>query len=74
MPDLVPYTLDGQRFDLHVVRPSTQAPAPAVLICHAWGGRSAFEEQKAAALAELGYVGVAIDLYGVGRRGTDPPR
>jgi len=45
---------------------------PGVLISHAWGGRSDVEENKAAQLAELGYVGLAIDLYGIGIRGTNP--
>lgn len=39
---------------------------PAVLIAHAWGGRSEFECKKAEALAELGYVGFAMDNYGKG--------
>jgi len=42
---------------------------PAVLIAHAWGGQGDFERQKARDLAELGYAGFALDLYGVGRRG-----
>jgi dienelactone hydrolase len=37
---------------------------PAVLIAHQWAGQSDFERGKAEALARLGYVGVAIDLYG----------
>jgi dienelactone hydrolase len=41
----------------------------AVLIAHAWGGQSDFERAKAEKLAELGYVGFAIDLYGKGARG-----
>lgn len=45
-------------------------PRPGVMISHAWGGRSEFEEGKAEQLAELGYVGFAIDLYGKGVRGT----
>ena len=44
-------------------------PKPGVLVSHAWGGRSDFEDGKADRLAELGYVGFAIDLYGKGRRG-----
>ncbi|MCA9547165.1 MAG: dienelactone hydrolase family protein, partial [Myxococcales bacterium] len=67
----VEYTLDGQPFDLAVARPAGPGPHPAVLICHAFSGRQPFEEAKAQALAALGYVGVALDLYGVGRRGTD---
>jgi dienelactone hydrolase len=45
---------------------------PGVLISHAWAGRSEFEEDKAAHLAELGYVGFALDLYGKGVKGGDP--
>jgi len=43
---------------------------PGVLISHAWGGRSDFECSKARALAELGYAGFALDLYGKGVQGT----
>lgn len=46
-------------------------PRPGVLVSHAWGGRDAFADSKASALAELGYVGFALDLYGQGVRGTD---
>ena len=45
-------------------------PRPGVMVSHAWGGRSDFEDSKADRLAELGYVGFAIDLYGKGRRGS----
>ncbi len=47
-------------------------PKPGVLISHAWGGQSDFETGKAVALAELGYVGFAIDNYGQGRRAQTP--
>ena len=45
---------------------------PAVLISHAWGGRDEFVAEKAKKLAELGYVGFALDMYGSGRRGSSP--
>lgn len=45
---------------------------PGVLISHAWGGRSQFEDGKARALAELGYAAFALDLYGKGVRGSSP--
>jgi dienelactone hydrolase len=41
------------------------------MVCHAWGGRDDFAASRARALASLGYVGAAVDLYGVGVRGTD---
>ena len=45
-------------------------PRPGVLISHAWAGRGELEESKAEHLAELGYVGFALDLYGKGVKGT----
>lgn len=47
-------------------------PRPGVLISHTWAGRGEFEEDKACRLAELGFVGFAIDLYGKGVRGKSP--
>ena len=47
-------------------------PRPGVLVSHAWGGRTEFEDRKAEQLAELGYVGFALDLYGQGITGSDP--
>lgn len=45
---------------------------PAVLINHAWGGRDDFVAEKAKKLAELGYLGFALDMYGKGILGTGP--
>lgn len=45
---------------------------PAVLINHAWGGRDEFVAEKARKLAELGYVGFALDMYGKGILGSGP--
>jgi dienelactone hydrolase len=42
------------------------ARKPAVLVSHAWAGRDEFANEKAVKLAELGYVGFAIDMYGKG--------
>jgi len=49
-----------------------EGPRPGVLISHAWGGRSDFEDGKANALAEFGYAAFSLDLYGKGVRGSDP--
>ncbi len=42
---------------------------PAVLVSHAWAGRSEFTADRARQLAELGYVGFALDMYGKGKLG-----
>lgn len=50
---------------------SSQGKRPVVLISHAWAGRGEFECKKAEVLAELGYAGFALDMYGQGKRGTN---
>ncbi len=45
---------------------------PLVLVSHAYGGQSEFDIEKAQLLAEMGYVGFAIDMYGQGRRAKSP--
>src|SRR5690348_17241462 len=51
----------------------TDGPAkkPAVMVAHDWTGRNDFACQKAERLAELGYVGFALDMYGKGKIGND---
>lgn len=39
---------------------------PGVLVAHAWRGQDNFAKEKARQLAELGYVGFAVDIYGEG--------
>jgi len=50
---------------------SIDGARPGVLVSHAWGGRGENEDRKSCALAELGYAGFALDLYGKGVRGRD---
>lgn len=47
-------------------------PRPGVLVAHAFGGQAAFDTGKAEDLARLGYVAIAIDMYGQGRRASGP--
>lgn len=42
---------------------------PAVLVAHDWSGCNDFSRKKAEKLAELGYVGFSIDMYGDGKIG-----
>lgn len=51
---------------------AVSGPRPGVLVAHTWAGRGEFEDRKAEQLAELGYVGLALDLYGRGVYGKDP--
>ena len=62
-----------EQFDYHdgdtvlqtgIAFPAGEGKAPAVLIVHQWAGRGAGEHKTAERLAELGYVGIAIDMFG----------
>ncbi|CAN5151263.1 dienelactone hydrolase family protein [soil metagenome] len=69
--ELIEYADDKQICEAFVAYDdSKKEKRPAVLISHAWGGQGKFEQEKATKLAELGYVGFALDNYGKGRRGS----
>lgn len=69
---LVEYDCDGTVCEALMVWDDAVAGArPGVLVAHAWGGRSEFEDGKARGLAAQGYVGFALDVYGKGRRGSN---
>lgn len=62
------YSIDNQEFVGELRAPNNQKDKhPAILIAHAWMGRDHFAIEKAEALAELGYVAFAADLYGNGQ-------
>ncbi len=63
----IEYEHNGTRLEGFLARDDADdKPRPAVLIAHAWRGRSEFECDKARELAKLGYAGFAMDLFGKG--------
>ncbi|ROS01467.1 dienelactone hydrolase [Sinobacterium caligoides] len=63
------YSVDGQLFKGKLVLPeeSYSRGAPAVLVFHDWSGCNSMATDYAAAIAELGFAGIAVDLYGDGK-------
>lgn len=51
----------------YVYNDKIAAKKPVVLVVHDWLGIGEFTRQKAKKLAELGYVGFAVDMYGQGK-------
>ena len=45
---------------------------PGVLVVHEWWGHNDYARDRARQLAELGYVALAVDMYGQGRRTGHP--
>jgi dienelactone hydrolase len=44
---------------------------PLVLVCHDWSGCNEFAVAQTKAIAALGYIGFAVDMYGQGRCGSN---
>lgn len=51
---------------------SEAAPRPGVLVIHEWWGHDEHARNQARKLAEAGYVGFALDMYGEGRTAAHP--
>jgi dienelactone hydrolase len=45
---------------------------PAVLVVHEWWGLNDYPKRRARQLAELGYVAMAVDIYGNGKTADNP--
>ena len=69
----VTYSLDTNQFTGYVVFDSNQVgKRPAVLIVHEWWGLTDYPRKRAKQLAEMGYIAMAVDMYGNGKMGPNP--
>jgi dienelactone hydrolase len=69
----VTYTVDGKNFNGYVTYDSNlQGKRPAVLVVHEWWGLNDYPRSRAKQLAQLGYIAMAVDMYGDGKTGEDP--
>ena len=72
---LVDYESGGHTFEgMLAWDDAADGPRPGVLVAHTIAGRSVHEEGRAKRLAEMGYVGFAMDVYGKGTQTTDIDR
>lgn len=66
------YQVDGQRYHGILFLPfKAQQPRPLVMVVPEFWGRNDYSERRAQQMAQLGYAGFAIDLYGDGRSTDD---
>lgn len=71
--DSVSYTLDGKNYKGYVVYDSiNKDKRPGVLVVHEWWGLNDYSRGRAKQLAELGYIAMAVDMFGDGKQGDDP--
>lgn len=49
-----------------------QGKRPGILVVHEWWGHNAYARKRADMLAEMGYVALAVDMYGDGKTAAHP--
>lgn len=69
----VSYTVDGKNYNGYVAYDSSQADKrPGVLVIPEWWGLTDYPRNRAKQLADLGYIAMAVDMYGDGKIADNP--
>jgi len=69
----VTYSIGGKEFKGLVVYDENQkGKRPAVLVVHEWWGLTDYPVMRARKLAALGYIAMAVDMYGDGKIAANP--
>ena len=65
------YSDGDTELEAYVAFEAADTQKPLVLIAHDWTGRREYATQAAERIALMGYVGLALDMYGKGVFGAD---
>ena len=70
---VVAYSSDGMNFKSFIsYDESKSGKRPAILVIPEWWGLNDYAKSRARQLAELGYIAMAVDMYGDGKIATNP--
>jgi len=73
--EVVTYMADGVTLKGFVVYDESRpGKRPAILVVHEWWGLNDYSKNRARQLAELGYIAMAVDMYGDGVTASSPQR
>lgn len=71
--DSVSYFINGKNYIGYIdYDANKEGKRPGVLVVHEWWGLNDYPRIRAKKLAELGYIAMAVDMYGDGKTGSDP--
>jgi dienelactone hydrolase len=71
--ETVNYKIDTLNMASYVVYDENiEGKRPAVLVVHEWWGLNDYIKRRARMLADMGYIAMAVDMYGNGRMGNNP--
>lgn len=69
----VTYTGDNTTMNGYVVYDENiDGPRPGVIVVHEWWGLTDYPKMRARELAKLGYIAIALDMYGNGKIADNP--
>jgi len=69
----ISYTVGGKVYKAFVAYDEhLKGKRPAVLIVHEWWGLTEYPKMRATQLAKLGYIALAVDMFGDGKVATNP--
>lgn len=68
----VSYSAGATQLSGFIAYPVSQEKRPGVLVVHEWWGLNDYARMRAQKLAELGYVALAVDMYGAGKVASHP--
>lgn len=67
------YSADGVEMNAYIAWDGeVEGERPGVLVVHEWWGNNSYARRRANMLAELGYSGMALDMYGGGQVADNP--
>jgi dienelactone hydrolase len=67
------YQIGGSTYEGCIARPAKlTGSAPGILVAHDWTGYGPFTRARAEDLARLGYIALALDMYGRGVHAANP--
>lgn len=69
----ITYTLNGKTFKGYIAyNEAKKGKRPGILVVHEWWGCNDYVRMRARKLAELGYIAMAVDMYGDGKLAENP--
>ena len=69
----ISYAVDTTTMKGYIAYPTNMdGKKPGVLVVHEWWGHNDYARKRADMLADLGYVALAVDMYGDGKQAAHP--
>ena len=68
----ISYSSDTLTFNGMIAYKDSGGKKPGVLVVHEWWGNNDYSKNRARQLADLGYVAMAVDMFGNGKTATTP--